>query len=259
MMKKTGIKNIVGVLFLIAFLQSCKITKDYVRPELHLPKMYESASPSTDSSVLEIPSYQQFFTDKLLVKLIDNVMEKNADLNIATERILASEAMLKSVKLNYLPDINLQVSTGVQRLSKNSMTGSFASGLLFEEYNLAPAVSWDADFWGKLKRQREEALSIHLSLAQNRRALRVQLIAQAAQAYYNLLQLDEQLRITQAVAANMQETLNLLHIQYSVGDVTSLAIKQSEAQLAETKALIPEIKASIKAQENALQTLAGSA
>jgi len=37
-----------------------------------------------------------------------------------------------------------------------------------------------------------------------------------------------------------------------------LAIKQSEAQLAETRALIPDIKASIKAQENALQTLAGN-
>lgn len=257
-MKKLEKKSSIGLLFLIAFLQSCKVTKDYVRPELHLPGTYDSSLLSKDSSVLEIPSYQQFFTDQLLVKIIDDVMEKNSDLNIAAERILASEAMLKSVKLNYLPDINLQVNTGVQRLSKNSMTGSFAGGLMFEEYNFAPAVSWEIDFWGKLKRQREEALARHLSLAQNRRALRVQLIAQTAQAYYNLLQLDEQLRIAQAVAATMQETLDLLHIQYSVGDVTSLAIKQSEAQLAGTRALIPEIKASIKAQENALHTLANS-
>jgi len=86
----------------------------------------------------------------------------------------------------------------------------------------------------------------------------VQLIALTAQAYYNLLSLDEQLRITQEVANNMEKTLDILKIQYKVGDVTSLAIKQSEAQLAETNALIPEIKASIKAQENALSTLAGS-
>lgn len=257
-MKKIGKKGSIGVLLIIAFLQSCKVTKDYVRPEVHLPEMYDSTSISNDNRMLEIPSYQQFFKDQLLVKIIDDVIENNPDLNIAAERVLASEAMLKSVKINYLPDINLQVNTGLQRLSKNSMTGSFAGGLLFEEYNLAPAVSWEIDFWGKLKRQREEALSMHLSLAQNRRALRVQLIAQTAQAYYNLQQLDEQLRITQAVANNMQETLDLLHVQYSVGDVTSLAIKQSGAQLAETRALIPEIKASIKAQENALHTLAGS-
>ena len=47
-------------------------------------------------------------------------------------------------------------------------------------------------------------------------------------------------------------------MQYQVGDVTALAIKQAEAQLAETRALMPEMKASIKAQENALQSLAGA-
>ena len=55
----------------------------------------------------------------------------------------------------------------------------------------------------------------------------------------------------------MQETVGMLKTQYSVGDVTGLAIKQAEAQLAEMRALVPEINASIKAQENALQSLAG--
>lgn len=251
-------KNIGFGLLLLASTQSCKVTKNYARPDLNMPAAFENTAVAMDSSVVEIPSYQQFFSDQKLVNLLDRVMEKNPDLLIAAENILATEAMLKSIKLNYLPDINLQINTGVQRLSKNSMMGSFAGNLLFQEYNLAPAVSWDGDFWGKLKRQREEALSNYLSQAENRRALRVQMIAQTAQAYYNLLSLDEQLRITQEVEQNMQTTLGMLNVQFSVGDVTTIAIKQSEAQLAETRALIPEIKASIKAQENALQTLAGS-
>ncbi|HWV66267.1 TolC family protein, partial [Chitinophaga sp.] len=171
---------------------------------------------------------------------------------------LASEAQLKSVKLNYLPDLSLQVNTGIQRLSKNSMQASFGGGVVFQEYNFAPVVSWDVDFWGKLKKQREESLANYLSRTENRRALRVQLIAQTAQSYYNLLSLDDQLRITRQVERNMQETVTMLESQYTVGDVSALAIKQSVAQLAETRALIPEIRASIKAQENALQTLAGN-
>lgn len=257
-MKKITLKNIGLGLLLLVLTQSCKVTKDYARPELNLPAEYEDAVSKKDTIIVEIPSYQQFFTDEKLVNLMDKVMEKNPDLLIAAEHILATEAMLKSVKLNYLPEINLQVNAGVQRLSQNSMMGSFAGGLVFQEYNFAPSVSWDIDFWGKLKRQREEALSNYLSQAENRRALRVQLIAQTAQAYYNLLSLDEQLRITNEVEKNMRETLDMLKVQYSVGDITSIAIQQSEAQLAETRALIPEIKASIKAQENALQTLAGS-
>lgn len=257
-MKKRFIKNIGAGLMLLVLVQSCKVTKDYSRPELNLPGTFDDLSVKTEKKVQEIPSYQQYFNDPALKELLDKVMVRNSDLLIASEQMLAAEAMLKSVKLNYLPDINLQVNAGVQRLSQNSMMGSFAGGLIFQEYNFAPSVSWDIDFWGKLKRQREEAMSGYLGLAENRRALRVQLIAQTAQAYYNLLSLDDQLRITQTVEKSMQETLEMLKTQYSVGDVSSLAIKQSEAQLAETRALIPDIKASIKAQENALQTLAGS-
>ncbi|MBL3655124.1 efflux transporter outer membrane subunit [Fulvivirga sediminis] len=257
-MKNLIIKNIGAGLILVLLAQSCKVSKDYTRPELNLPHTYSTVTRDTNSDTTETPDYHYFFADTILVDMIDKVMANNLDLHIAAEHILATEAVLKSLKLNYLPEVNLQISAGVQRLSKNSMTGSFAGSTIFQEYNLAPSVSWDLDFWGKLKRQREEALANYLSQAENRRALRLQLIAQTAQAYYNLLSLDEQLRITQDVEESMQETFDMLQIQYSVGDVSSLAIRQSEAQLAETRSLIPEIRASIKVQENALQTLAGS-
>lgn len=257
-MKKRFIKNSGAVGLLVVLLQSCAVTKDYSRPELKLPENFDNLSVNAATKINEVPAYQQYFNDPLLKEMLDQVLAKNTDLQMAAEQLLAAEARLKSVKLNYLPDINLQVSAGVQRLSQNSMMGAMSSGQIFQEYNLAPSISWDVDFWGKLKRLREEAASGYFGLAENRRALRVQLIAQTAQAYYNLLSLDGQLRITQSVEKSMQETLQMLKTQYSVGDVTALAIKQSEAQLAETRALIPDIRASIKAQENALQTLAGN-
>ncbi|WP_294237424.1 efflux transporter outer membrane subunit [uncultured Chryseobacterium sp.] len=254
-MKRLTRYSLITITF-CGVLQSCKVTRDYQRPELNLPAKFRDAPDNMKTS--EIPAYRDFFKDRELLTLLDQVMAKNPDLLIASEEILASEAQLKSVKLNYLPDISLQVNTGLQRLSKNSMQASFGGGVTFQEYNFAPVVSWDVDFWGKLKKQREESLANYLSRAENRRALRVQLVAQTAQAYYNLLSLDQQLSITQQVEKNMQETVTLLQTQYSVGDVTALAIKQAEAQLAETRALIPEIKGSIRAQENALQTLAGN-
>ncbi|HJV20289.1 MAG TPA: efflux transporter outer membrane subunit [Sediminibacterium sp.] len=253
---KVMIKYSLAFLSAAAGLQSCKVTKEYSRPELQLPASFNGAPDSLKTA--EIPAYNDFFKDPELITLLDQVMVKNPDLLIASEEILVSQAQLKGVKLNYLPDISLQVNTGVQRLSQNSMLGSFGGGLIFQEYNFSPVVSWDIDFWGKMKKQREESLANYLSKAENRRALRVQLITQAAQAYYSLLSLDEQLKITRWVEKSMQETANMLNTQYEVGDATTLAIKQAEAQLAETRALIPEIQASIKAQENALQTLAGN-
>lgn len=251
--------GIIIVVLLTGIAQSCKVTKDYARPELNLPQTFDTKTVSDDKdSINEIPDYATFFKNKELVTLLDSVMLRNPDLLMAAENILASQAALKSVKLNYLPDLNLQINTGVQRLSQNSMTGTFVSNLLFEDYTLAPALSWEIDFWGKLKRQREEAFANYLGQGEIKRALRVQLIAQTATAYYNLLSLDEQLRIARKVEQAMDSTLSILKTQFEVGEVNSLALKQAQAQLAETRALIPEINASIKAQENALRSLAGN-
>ncbi|MCP1994600.1 efflux transporter outer membrane subunit [Flavobacterium sp. HSC-61S13] len=253
-----GFIKLNSALLVVVFLQSCQVTKDYVRPELNLPTSFPNTSQNSAIEIIEIPAYNQFFADRALLAILDQVLEHNYDLLIASEHVLAAEEVLKSIKLNYLPEVNMQVNAGIQRLSKNSAMGSTAAKILSEEYTLTPNLSWDIDFWGKLKRQREGALSNYLGQAENRRALRVQLIAQAAQSYYNLLSLDEQLRITQAVEKSMEETLLMLKTQYIVGEVSSLAIKQSEVQLAETRAIIPDIKSSIKIQENTLQLLAGN-
>lgn len=250
-------KYILATVLSSAALYSCKVTKDYKRPELQFPLTYERDSPDSGADTGRLPQYAAYFKQPELLALIDTVITNNPDMLMATEHILATEASLKSVRLNYLPDLNLQVNAGVQRLSRNSMMGSFAGGLIFEDYNLAPALSWEIDFWGKLKRQREAAFAGYLEQVEVKKALRIQLVAQTAQAYYNLLSLDEQLSIALRVEAAMATTLEMLQTQYSVGEVNVLALRQSEAQLAEVRALIPEIKAGMRAQENALQLLAG--
>ena len=258
-MKRYKLHAVAALLIGVA-LQACKVTKDYVRPELGLPVSFEeTTSLLIDSNIREVPNYTAFFQNEELITILDSIMANNFDLLIASENILSAQAALKSIKLNYLPDLNLQINAGLQRLSHNSMMGSFSGGnLLFEDYNIGPSLSWEIDFWGKLRRQREEALATYFTQGEAKRSLRVQLVAQAAQTYYNLLSLDEQLKITKEVEHAMAETLALLEVQYSVGEVNTLAVKQSEAQLAETRALIPEILAAIQAQENALKTLTGS-
>jgi len=238
-------------------LQACKVTKDYARPELALPAFYQEQAIDSTAQEFQLANYVDFFQDKNLVSLIDTVLAHNFDLKIATENLLASDAVLKSAKLNYLPDVNLQINAGVQRLSKNSMMGSFATNFLFEDYSFAPTVSWDIDFWGKLKREREEALAYYLSQNEAKRALQVQLIAQTAESYYNLLSLDQQLQVAQQVEEYMKVSLEMIEVQYEVGESNALAVRQLKSQISETRSIIVDILQSIKIQENAIQKLAG--
>ncbi|WP_126972750.1 efflux transporter outer membrane subunit [Gynurincola endophyticus] len=249
--------NILGCIIIITAiaLQSCVVGEKYKRPEMNLPTAYEADSLIR---VDTIPAYKTFFEDPYLVSLLDSVIVNNLNLKVAEENILITEQTLRQVKLNYLPDLNLQLNFGLQRLSQNSLTGSFVQNLTFKDFTFGPTLSWEIDLWGRIKKQKEEALANYLSQAEARRGIRVQLIKQAALSYYSLLSLDEQLQIAQKVERTMDSTMQILQTQYEVGDVTSVAVKQAEAQLAETRSLIPEIKASIRAQEIALKVLSAN-
>lgn len=253
-MKRINISGAI-ILFTATVMQSCVVGEKYKRPEMNLPIAYEADSLT---GIDTIPAYKTFFEDPYLVGLLDSVIANNLNLKVAEENILITEQTLKQVKLNYLPDLNLQLNFGLQRLSQNSLTGSFVQNLTFKDFTFGPTLSWEIDLWGHIKKQKEQALANYLNQAEARRGIRVQLIKQAALSYYSLLSLDEQLQIAQKVERTMDSTLQILQTQYEVGDLTSVAVKQAEAQLAETRSLIPEIQASIRAQEIALKALSAN-
>jgi outer membrane protein TolC len=69
--------------------------------------------------------------------------------------------------------------------------------------------------------------------------------------------LDKQLNIAKTSKELSDSTLQIMKIQYRVGDANILGVKQVEAQLEENKILISQIQQSISTQESALNVLCG--
>jgi NodT family efflux transporter outer membrane factor (OMF) lipoprotein len=82
-------------------------------------------------------------------------------------------------------------------------------------------------------------------------------VATVATSFYRLLLLDEQLNIAKRNLALSDSTLKMVSKQFEVGQVTSLAVQQTEAQLLRASQLIPQITQEISIQENALSELTG--
>jgi outer membrane protein TolC len=80
---------------------------------------------------------------------------------------------------------------------------------------------------------------------ENLSALKTRLIAQVAQAYFNLLTLDEQLAVAQKNIALSDTTLTMIRLQYKSGQTSSLAVEQAEAQKKTAELLIPVAKQAI--------------
>jgi multidrug efflux system outer membrane protein len=246
--------------FVAVVLAGCKVGKDYQRPQVELPQQFSNQSFADTSSIADI-AWKDFFTDPTLRELINKGITYNNDLQVAIKRIDIAQAQAKQARLLQLPQVDLQVTGAINRPSDNSLNGLSASAFLgktyIENYQVLANISWEADIWGKIRRQKETTLAQYLQTQEAAKAVQTQLVASIAQGYYNLLMLDRQLAIARNSLALNDTFVNVTRILRDGGVVTSLAVNQAEAQKQTTAVLIPELEQNIALQENALQLLTG--
>lgn len=253
--------NRISFLVLLTALAACKISKNVETPKAALPETFRNAAVTTDTaSIADLP-LDSFFTDASLQKLLDSAIAKNYDMQVALKNIEASQLLFKQTKWAYLPDARLQISAGSNRPSDNSLNGLSASSFLktthIEDFTTSVGLSWEADIWGKIRNRNGRALAEYLQTIEAKNAIQTNLVATVSQGFYNLLMLDAQLSIAEKNLALNDSTLRIFGLQFSSGQVTSLAIQQAEAQRLNAAKLIPELQQNITLQENALSILAG--
>lgn len=256
---KQGI--IVGSLMLV--LASCKVGTPYKQPDTELPNQYSRSIVATaDTASIAELEWKKFFTDTTLQSLLEKGIRNNYDLRIALQNVAASQTKLKQAKLLQLPTVDFSVTGQTSRPSKNSLNGislgSFLGQQHIEDYNAAFNLSWEADIWGKIGKQKEVALSQYLQTYEAQKTVQTQVVAAIAQGYYNLLALDRQLVIAQENLQLSDTTLKFTQLQWDAGQATKLAVQQAEAQKQSVSLLIPQIQQSIAIQENALSILTGA-
>jgi len=253
------IRNSLYILAVI-FLTACTAGKKYQQPELELPKQFTQVSYADTSSIADI-EWKNFFTDPTLLDLIQKGVQYNHDLLIALKRIDIANQQVKQAKLLQLPSLNLQVTGQYSRPSDNSLNGisikSFLGESHVENYNALASLSWEADIWGKIRRQKEATLAEFLQTTEAAKAVQTQLVADIAQGYYNLLTLDKQLDIARRNLVLSDSFVNATRLLKDAGVTNVLAVQQAESQRQSTALLVPELEQNIALQENALQLLTG--
>ena len=252
-------KNTVITLIVSASLASCVIGKKYSRPELDAPGQFRTTVAVTADTV-QLP-WRTFFREPQLVSLIENALSKNNDVVIAVKNLEQLDLAAKQARLGLLPTLDLAVGGSRAWLSRNSLNGSlseqFVGTTYMDNYDAALQLSWEVDIWGKVKMQKEASMANYFAQKENLSALKTRIISQVAQAYYNLISLDDQLIIAQRNIALSDSTLYMMKLQYTAGQITSLAVNQAEAQKKTAELLVPLALQNIAVQENALSILCG--
>ncbi|MCW2263064.1 MULTISPECIES: efflux transporter outer membrane subunit [Sphingobacterium] len=253
-------KNIFFSLGVTLLVSSCAVNKRYSRPDLETPKNYRNKVEVTGDTI-SLP-YKTFFKDSYLTSLIEKALEKNKDISVAMMNLRQLDLTYKQAKLGFLPTAELSVSAARNYLSKTSLNGSLSEQITgkdyMDDYSATLNISWEADIWGKVSMQKESARANFFMQHENLAALRTRIVSQVAQAYYNLITLDEQLKVASRNIELSEATLHVIKLQFQSAQVNSLAVEQAEAQKKTAELLVPLAKQNIAIQENALSILCGS-
>ena len=247
-------------IILLFLLSACVVGKNYERPPVELPQQFSNNTASSDSSIAGM-QWRRFFKDTILLNLIDSALKGNYDLQLAMKRIDEAEAYVKQARANYLPTVTAEATASSSIPSKNSLNGksleSFIGQKHIEDYTISIAASWEADVWGKIKRQKEVAIANILQSYEGARTVQTTLVANLANGYFNLLALDKQLSITRRNLLLSDTLVRMMILLKGAGQVTQLAVEQTDVQRQAAALLVPEFEQQIVIQENEIRILCG--
>lgn len=232
------------ILSIVFGLTACKLGKEFTQPELNLPTSWEGEQ-SDSLSVSEIV-WWELYRDPVLQQLIRRTLEYNKDMQIAAARMKELEASRRIAKADLFPRLEAQV--GAEREYDSSPENTFEA---------KATLAWELDLWGKLRWANQAAMAEYLQSVEGRRALQITLVAEVAQAYFELVALDQELVIVRQTLAARQEGVRLAKLRFEGGLTSETSLRQAEVELARTQTLTPELERKIRLKENEITLLAG--
>lgn len=239
----------ITILLLAAIMTSCKVGKNYVRPDLCLP---DSLEQDQDTVSFGEQDWREIYTDTTLCNLIDRALEHNKDMLIAAARVKEMAAQKRISTAALLPDIKGKITT--ERELENHGGDAFKKADTFEAQFL---VSWELDLWGNLRWARSASVAEYLQSVEAQQALRMTIVAEVAQAYYELVALDTELDIVKQTLKAREEGIRLARIRYNGGLTSEIPYRQAQVELARTATLVPDLERKISLKENDIAFLAG--
>lgn len=258
-------KNIC-ILFIGVLAISCKSLDTNLKvTENRLPEHFSVGGDSTDLLPL---NWKDYFSDSLLIALIDTAIVRNYDLQVSLQRIEMARAGVRFAKGQQLPTVEGVASFSQFGYGENSADwagnegGTFADGSTLNrtavpDYYLGLQASWETDVWGKLKNQKRAALANYLASVEGTQFVVTNLVAEITGSYFELLALDNELEIIRETIEKQEEALEVVKANKEVGRASAMAVQQFQAQLLNTRALERSTRQLIAQTENRINFLLG--
>lgn len=254
-MKFSRISLILAVAFAMG---GCSLVPEYFRPTAPVPETYPG-QPATDAvtnmPVTQAPplSWQTYFADADLQRLIQVGLDHNRDLKTAVLRMDEAQATYGVQKADRLPtvqgNLNYDRSRTVFSSSQAFEAKLFRIGVGISEYEL--------DVFGRVKSLSQAALEQYLAVTENRQAVQTTLITEIATQYVNFLAINDQLKLAQQTLDDRKQTLQRTQRRFEAGLDQVLDVKAAQIQVEQVQAQRAQWQRQLATTQNALYLLLG--
>lgn len=245
-------------------LSACTLGPDYQRPELPVAAEFKQAEgwkAAAPADVLARGEWWRLYGDAELDALVGRLNVDNQNLAAAEAQFRQARALVRGARSQLFPI--LSGSAGVTRSAQGSGSsdtsgGSFGSGVS-ESYEAGLSASWEADIWGRLRRNLEANRANMQASAADLAAVRLSLQAELVQTYLQLRVIDEHQRLLDQTVAAYARSLRLTENQYRAGIVPKSDVSQAQTQLKSTQAQAIDLRWQRAQMEHAIAVLIGVA
>ena len=215
------------------------VVEEAVRPNLLEPDII-----LVDS--VPMRSWQEIFVDESLQALISEALTNNADVRTVQLSVEQAAIQMRVAKLSYLPSFALSPSATVTKANGAPVSTS---------YELPLTMSWELNLGGQVEALKAATKYQWMNTQEQLKYMQLQLIASVANAYYTLIMLNEQLRLSEQSVQLQRETLETITAMKEVGMMNELAVNQAETELQATIASVSDLRLQREKTGRALNVL----
>ena len=244
-------RNLVYLAIIVMLTCGCSVSKRCIEPEVELPTEIV-AGMEADSMCIADLKWCDIFADPCLIELIEKTIANNKDLLTASSKVQELEKLYRMAKSDYFP--SLDANAYIDHETTNKSNAEATADL---EVSATLTLSWELDFFGRVRWNNRQALANYLKTVEGQRALQMVLVADVATAYFELMALDNELEIITRTLETREEDLNKAKLRFEGGLTSEIPYRQAMVEYATTASLIPDLRRKIETKENQISLLTG--
>jgi NodT family efflux transporter outer membrane factor (OMF) lipoprotein len=239
--------SIAPALVLCLVSVGCSLAPDYHRPPIDPAAAWNTATGTTAAAAVAARgAWWHSFASPELDRLMGRSLSYNFNLQAAAARVVEAQGTAEIDGARLWQSLNL---VGTQ----DQANGINNSGT----HTLYAQATYELDFWGRNRAAAASGTALAHASAFDADTVAMTLSASVADTYFQILSLNERVRLARQIAADARHVLALVQVQRSAGTATDLQVQQQRAAVATFDAAVPALQQQADQATHLLATLTG--